>query len=179
MVIKGYIFHRCPEHLAAQADQSDEVWRDALYDGQYIKGVRVSNMGTVRLRAGRCTTGFIHYDRHKVGIQIGTKTKQYFVYVIMAFTFLGPWLSPEHTVDHINGDYQDNLLTNLRWATREQQGRSCSSNRTIHKYDLEGRLFETYGSIAQAVQESGSTKDRIQSAARNGGKTTGFIWRYA
>jgi len=42
-------------------------------------------------------------------------------------TFLGPPPTPEHTADHIDRNRENDTLENIRWATKEEQGK----NRTM------------------------------------------------
>jgi hypothetical protein len=174
----GFGFRLCPEYLAVQQDRAGEIWADALVDGQRIKGVRVSNTGRVQLINGRRTEGAVKHDRHKVWLQINKQKKPFNVYVVIAHTFIGPPPSPVHTVDHKDGDSLNNHLTNLRWATKEQQARNMKSNRAVSKHDLRGNVLDTYGTITEAAEASGLSQWRVKKAAKTGKTTHGVRWEF-
>jgi hypothetical protein len=172
--LRGYVFYRCPEHVAKQADQPGEVWKDAIYDDQPIRGVRVSTLGRIQHRNGLRTRGFIHQGRHNVKINLH-KIK---VYNLVAWAFIGPPPTSRHTVDHVDGDCQNDVPDNLRWATKKEQGRNMKSNKAVSKYDLQEKLLHTYGTIAQAVEENGLSTRQVTYAAETGSRKTGFIWKF-
>lgn len=175
--LHGHVFRRCPEHLADQEDRADEVWADAKVNEQLIKGVMVSTLGRVQTMNGRRTDGFIRNGRHAVNLQLNKKTISVAVNVLMAHTFIGPPPTPKHTVDHIDGEFLHDILTNLRWATKKEQGRNQKSNRAIQRCDLAGNVLETYGTIAEAVEANGGSHRGVKNAAEVGRVTGGFRWQ--
>jgi hypothetical protein len=176
--LRGYVFYRCPEHVAKQADQPGEVWKDAVYDDQPIRGVRVSTLGRIQHRNGLRTRGFIHQGRHTVRIKIKNNLHKIKVYNLVAWAFIGPPPTSRHTVDHIDGDCQNDIPDNLRWATKKEQGRNQTSNRAIGMYDLQVKLLHTYGTIAEAAEENDLSKRQVVYAAETGSRKTGFIWKF-
>lgn len=174
----GFVFRRCQEYLAGQWDRPGEVWKDAELDGRLLKGVRVSTMGRVQLRGGRRTEGTIVHGRHQVQVLNGGKWVSVRVYNIVAHTFLGLPPSPDHTADHINRDAEDNALDNIRWATANEQNRNKTTNRAVHKYDVKGKLLQTYGTIADAAEKNYLSWKQVKKAAEKGRATGGFGWKY-
>jgi len=74
--------------------------------------------------------------RHKDGYLMVTlyrdgKRKKMLVHRLVAERFLGPAPSPDHEVNHKNGDKADNCPENLEWIT-------CSENH-MHAYRVLGR----------------------------------------
>ena len=165
--------------LSAQLDLPGEVWKDAELDGGLIRGVRVSSMGRVQLRDGRRTEGTLLYGRHTVKLGVGGKLVNVRVYNLVAHTFLGPPPSLDHTADHIDRDSENNSLDNIRWATFKDQNRNRIMNRAVHKYDLEGKLLQTYGTIAEAVEKNDLSWAQVKKAAEKGRATGGSRWVYA
>lgn len=56
-----------------------------------------------------------------------------FVHRLVALAFLGDPPTPEHTVDHIDTNAQNNHVSNLRWATKEVQH---SNHRTQNQWPI-------------------------------------------
>lgn len=141
--------------------------------------MQVSNMGRVKLQNGRRTRGSIKDGRrHIVRFQVSGQRMWTSVHVLMACTFLGNRPSYKHTVDHIDGNSLNNMLANLRWATKEEQARNRTCNTAVTQYDLEGKVLQTYETIAEVVQDSGLTRGCMRYAAQTGGKGTGFIRKF-
>lgn len=175
---RGYVFRRCPKHTTEQDDRPGEVWKDAELHGRLIKGIRVSTMGRVQLRYGRRTEGWIVNNRRNVKLRVDGRTKDVKIYVLMAYTFIGRPPSAEHTVDHIDGNSIHDVIWNLRWATRVEQGRNIKSNRAVHKYDLQGKLLQTHGTIAEAAEKNRLSRQQVKYAASTGSTVTGFRWNF-
>lgn len=175
--VHGYVFRQCPEHVAEQADRSCEVWKGAIMDGRLVNGVRVSTLGRIQFQDGRRTEGIEMLGRRHVKIRLGQKWLNIKIYQIMAHTFIGPRPSLEHTVDHIDGNCLNDVLTNLRWSTRKEQNRNRTANRTVSKFNLEGELLEKYETMAEAAEKNNLTWDRIRYAANTGSTATGFRWK--
>ncbi|GAQ91644.1 HNH nuclease [Klebsormidium nitens] len=172
----GYMFFRCSVHVVDQADRPSEEWKDAKLDGRVLRSIRVSSLGRVQLSNGRRTEGNIVCGRHKVELQIAGKRVTVCVYNLMAHTFIGPPPSDEHTVDHIDGICDQDVIWNLRWATRVEQNRNRTINRAVRKHDLEGKLLQTYSTIAEAAEKNDLSWQQVDYATRMGSTATGFLW---
>lgn len=86
-------------------------------------GVLVSAEGQVKMSNG-WTSGYSVRSDHKYrGVRLNGKYK--FLHRLMAETFI---VNPENkpTVDHIDRDTTNNLLSNLRWATHSEQRENSS-----------------------------------------------------
>lgn len=109
------------EEKAILVDLEDEQWV-ALGDSSYseVKSFtryRVSNMGRVKNQHNRLVNNRMCGSMLTVKLMNGKITKRISVHrlVIMAFNVPNPEDKPQ--VDHIDSDYSNNRLDNLRWVT--------------------------------------------------------------
>jgi len=108
-----------------------EVWvalKDSVYPevNQYVN-YEVSNLGRVR----NAKKEILKNNINGIGLRKNNeKSKGFKIYrlMLMAFNVLNPENKPE--VDHINSDYNDNRLVNLRWANKRDQ---IENQNTIEK----------------------------------------------
>ena len=162
-----------------------EEWRDVKgYEGLY----QVSDWGNVRsldynhtntiknLTLVNAKNGYLVVCLHKDAIQ-----KEGKVHRLVAEAFL-PNPQGKPTVDHVNGDKQDNRVENLRWATQSennnnpntmvnmrgiQNGRQLNRkdcSKAVYQYTLDGRLINTYPSASEAARQLGCHFDTIAKA---------------
>ena len=99
----------------------------------------VSNLGRIKRLTPACGTtpgkilrqintshGYLH-----VTLSTNSVTWRTAVHILVCTAFHGARPSPDHEVAHWDGNRQNNVSTNLRWATREQNmGDAIRHNRT-------------------------------------------------
>lgn len=99
-----------------------EVWRDVPgYDGVYA----VSNFGRVKRLAAACGAragrvlrfGQMPDGRRNVNLCVQARPKSYMVHRLVAIAFIGEPPLPKCHVEHIDGNYSNNRLANLRWVS--------------------------------------------------------------
>lgn len=146
----------------------DEKWRDVIgFKGKY----QVSDLGKIRREDGYVLTlspnynGYLHCQlRHAPGPH---GQKNAYVSRLIAEAFLPDW-DPELTVDHINGDVDDNRVENLQMMTRSKNkskggnsGYRSSKYRgvQVHQKKFESRInqdkkivFYKYGSEEECAR---------------------------
>ena len=163
-------------------DFETEQWRAVEGYPEY----EVSNLGRVR-KNGKLT------PLHRVGkgylrttLQKDGKQKQDYIHRIVAKAFIP---NPENkpTVNHIDGDKNNNRVSNLEWATYLENNLHAIKNnlhkhytRVVKQYDLQGKLIATYHSILEASKATGINTSGIGGTCRGIHKTAGgYVWRYS
>lgn len=111
-----------------------EQWKDVEgYEGLY----QVSNMGRVKSFHhdkvhGRILKPKEHRDGYlQVDLYRGGKRKTQKIHRLVAEAFLGSRPSPDHEVNHKNGNKLDNRIENLEWVTH--------SENTTHAFRVLGK----------------------------------------
>ena len=97
-----------------------EVWKDVIgYEGLY----QVSNLGNVKTCKEKILKkSFTIELYHRVNLLNGSenKSKNFRVHRLVAMAFIEN-LENKETVNHIDGNKQNNNVENLEWATRKEQ----------------------------------------------------------
>lgn len=126
----------------------DEVWMPIPgYEGIY----EASNIGRIRTCEGKTTHSVLHGVRHwrqrylkfktekgegyrqdfRVTLWKDKKPRCFLVARLICAAFHGKPSNKKMTVDHLNGNYQDNRSENLEWVTREEntiRAHECGAN---------------------------------------------------
>jgi len=97
-----------------------EVWKDVIgYEGLY----QVSNLGNVKTCKEKILKKSFTIDfYHRVNLLNGSenKSKNFRIHRLVAMAFIEN-LENKETVNHIDGNKQNNNVENLEWATRKEQ----------------------------------------------------------
>ena len=98
-----------------------EEWRPMCDPalGKEVPGKMVSSLGRITTRYGQLHHG--HLNKHgyfSTSLWHGPMRRTEHVHRLVAFSFLGPPPTPEHTcVNHKDGNKSNNALENLEWTT--------------------------------------------------------------
>lgn len=88
------------------------------------------------------------------------------------------------SVDHIDRNRDNNKITNLKWASTEEQARNQShvekkgSRRPVYQYDLKGNFIMKWDKPSEIETHSISTVSHVFSVRRGERNTAGgYIWK--
>lgn len=134
-----------------------EIWKDVVgYEGVY----QVSNRGRVkRMKAGdntwpgRILKSWIG-DRGYLRVNLcqGGRASRLYVHRLVAIAFLGPPPSPDHEVNHKNGNKADPRPENLEWVTHSENQQ--------HAYDILGVKASTTSKLRGEANGNAKLTDR-------------------
>ena len=111
--------------------------------------------------------------------RVGVNGTTHLVHRLVARAFLGPPPALSYTVDHLNGNPDDNRVSNLRWATKSEQNRNQSKRkvqRSAKPVILTSPSGETseYVSAIAASEAISANPGNISNAVHRGWKVNGY-----
>jgi len=177
-----------------------EIWRDIPeYDGLYQSSNfgRIRSVGHIRkngtnqyyqkgkiLKFNKNPNGYLQVRLSKNGC-----AKTFRVNRLIALTFIDNPMNKE-TVNHINGDKLDNRVSNLEWATKQEQAihrhkvlnvpySNCKSCHTRNKRKIIRSDGKIYDSIKSAKQDVGNMNAHITEVCQGKlSSTCGYSYKY-
>lgn len=174
-----------------------EVWKDIEgYEGLY----QVSNFGRVKslVYVTRCSQvkrekvlktainrGYVYVTLHK-----DSKQKTVYVHRLVANAFIQNDTG-KRCVNHINGNKQDNIVSNLEWCTHSEntvhawdtglQNRERKKNNLksmgVAQYSLDFQLIEVFPSMREAERRTGIHSAAISRSTKTNFKAGGYFWK--
>lgn len=159
------------------------VWKSLDFMG--LSKYEISNTGLLRTKASGYTTpgsrGSHGYYSSSPPHDDG-KTRKVYIHVLVTSAFRGPKPSPGHTVDHIDRNPGNNHESNLRWATKREQGlnqgpRKIKYGRPVTRTKANGVQF-TWFKVRYICEDKGLGKRALKTALDRGTVLKNSTWAY-
>lgn len=162
-----------------------EEWRDAVgYEGLY----EVSNYGKVRrIDTGAELRGNINsYGYRVVRLTRDRQAKDFKMHQLVAMAFI-PNNYGARTINHKDGDKENNFVENLEWCTPRQNARHAvdvlgisTKSRPVMQVSADGELMAVWANAYKASSTLGIAHMMISACCKGTAATAGnFVWRYA
>lgn len=183
---------------ACEQKSSLEKWANILQNKKYL--YQVSSLGRIRT----VSSFKIRIKQQRVGnhgypiISIRAAknvVKRYLVHRLVAEAFI-PNADLKRTVNHIDGNKENNNLVNLEWATDYEQAihrhyvlkKQTTNIATkigrikqqipVMQYSLVGEFIKRFDSLKDAAKSVGKTHQRISLSCANDTTAYGYKWKY-
>lgn len=166
-----------------------EIWKTITE----MKTYEISNCGRVRKKL---TNGYRHLKLFKdkdnyFRICLCENNKRIYRYVhrLVAIEFI-PNPDDKPTVNHKDGNKQNNCVGNLEWATIKEQNnhalklglrimKNDACSKKVAQYDKNRNLIKIYPSANEAKRQTGFSQGKISEVCRGEKKIyKDFIWEY-
>lgn len=162
------------------------MWKKIIYN-KITTDYSVSDNGEVRKdTTNRLMKLQIQQGYSHVTIQINRKPKRFRVHRLVAEAFI-PNPDGKPYVNHIDGNRQNNSVTNLEWVTPAENTRHAvdtglmlpTRERAVVQFSLDGEKIAEYVSISAAARETNSKNEKICLCCQlQREQYNGYQWRY-
>ncbi len=163
------------------------MWKIFEYDGKETN-YEVSDDGQVRNRTTkRVLKQQTSKDNYKtVSLSINKKQKNMRVHRLVALTYIE---NPDNKniVNHIDGNRQNNLVSNLEWVTYSENTQHAiriglmlpTREKQVDQFDMNGNKIATYKSITDAANITNTSPNKISDCCNLKRNSTNlFQWRF-
>lgn len=150
------------------------IWKEVKDFSNYMvnKDGQIINVKTKRYLFGSLRNGYI---------RVSLNNHFYSLHKIIWEAFNGE-IPKNGIIDHIDGNRQNNKLSNLRLVTQSQNILNSHLNGghdgdvSVKQYDLQGNYITSYPSMKMAAEAVGLTRDAVRQAANRYGTCANYFW---
>jgi hypothetical protein len=170
---QGYKFYF--EESNNKSDIESKEWKVC---DELSNEIKVSTDGYILLPSGILSRGTLHASGYRV---IGTKEGQKSVHFLVLSTFKPNknWRELKLSVNHIDGNKENNHISNLEWQTSREQVIQAQG-RAVEMWTMDRKtLLKTFRCIADAAIEVGIHASCISKVCRKKLESAkGYYWKY-
>ena len=144
----------------------------------HYRRYEVSTLGRIRGEYGLLLNQSLHLDGCKrITLSLGNeKTKDMRSHRLIAAGFLGPPPGPGYDVDHIDGDPENNMPSNLQYLNRKEHGtKTCGV--PVVQSTLDGDFVAEFPSVTRAAEAMQRSVPTLCVAIRERSTCAGYLWQ--
>lgn len=160
--------------IAYTGDFTEKPWRQVYGHPNYM----VSDEGEfVTLKSNT----FLLLQNRNGYLRVQLDAVYYSAHVIVWESFNEQQVPEGYQIDHIDGNRQNNLLSNLRLVDHSSNMKNSFMNGhkgqvAVKQYSLDGKYLKTYSSIRAAAQENNILEAGLKDATNRHGTSGGYYW---
>jgi len=132
-----------------------EIWKKIIINTQVVN---TSNLGRIQRGNNLPTYGSLNSHGYR---RTHVLKKEYQVHCIICEAFHGPKPSPNHVVNHIDKNKQNNKSENLQWVTSKENSEHALA-KSVTQYTLDKKFIQKFISITQASVKTGIDINHIK-----------------
>lgn len=157
-----------------KGDFTEKVWKKVYDHPNYM----VSEDGEfVSLKTNNY---LLLQDRHGY-LRVQLDESRYSSHILVWETFNNQKVPMDYQVDHIDGNKQNNSISNLRLVDHSENMLNAFNNGhkgqvAVKQYSLKGEYIKTYPTIRAAAQENNILEAGLKDATKRHGTSGGYYW---
>lgn len=163
------------------------MWKQIIVDNietnyEVSNDGQIRNLTTKKILKQQIQNGYCHCT-----LSINKKPKRFRVHRLVAQMFI-PNLENKEYVNHIDGNRQNNAVSNLEWVTPSENTKHAietglttnGRKKPVVQYSMDGKQLMTFNSITEAANQTETSASKITLVCQRKRRSAGdYQWRYA